>query len=57
MRPLALVTPAVETAFQVATYERIFRAQDPDSRSDLAAVVPYLYERLRTARDAARDSG
>ncbi len=51
------LTPAVETAFQVATYERIFRAQDPDSRSDLAAVVPYLYERLRAARDAARDSG
>ena len=47
------LTPAVETAFQVATYERILRAQDPDGRSDLAAVVPWLHERLRAARDAA----
>jgi hypothetical protein len=49
------LTPAVETAFQVATYERIFRAQDPDSRADLAAVVPWLHDRLRAARDAALD--
>lgn len=48
------LTPAVETAFQLATYERIFRAQDPDSRGDLLSVVPWLHDRLREAHDAAR---
>lgn len=51
-RARALARP-VELAFQVATYERIFRAQDPASRGDLLSVVPWLHDRLRAAHDAA----
>lgn len=49
-RARALAEP-VEVVFQLATYERIFRAQDGSSRGDLLSVVPWLHDRLREARE------
>lgn len=43
---------AVEIAFQVVTFERIFRAQQPDSRGDLLPAVPWLHDRLVAAHAA-----
>lgn len=49
-RARALAEP-VEVVFQLATYERILRAQDGASRGDLLSVVPWLHDRLREARE------